>query len=70
MATCFLPHLALRLLTMGGIDKSTQPPNTPAYPPSPIISSTWNNLTGPKRLILQRPDQFWADLVDEVLRVF
>ncbi|KAJ5629663.1 hypothetical protein N7528_003320 [Penicillium herquei] len=34
--------------------------------PDPNTSPTLNNSIVSKRLMLQRPDQFWADLVDEI----
>ncbi|KAJ9285618.1 transcriptional regulator family: Fungal Specific TF [Paecilomyces variotii] len=52
--------------TAGSQDQSAKPPDTSVYPPTPISSSTLDNSTAPRRLILQRPDQFWADLVDEI----
>ncbi|KAJ6157960.1 hypothetical protein N7470_005552 [Penicillium chermesinum] len=45
--------------------QSAHPDNT-TFPLELIGAPILNSSTVPKRLMLQRPDQFWADLVDEV----
>ncbi|KAJ5215824.1 uncharacterized protein N7498_002231 [Penicillium cinerascens] len=47
-------------------EQSAHLSDTTTFPLEPIDAPILNTSTVPKRLMLQRPDQFWADLVDEI----